>query len=153
MTQRKKPCILHSNRLLTYRQAREGVIHYESCRRQMSVGSGCDARHDCDISGCFDKHGGAVRTDHCGRRHGDKRLCFAIQNYGGVYPAVSTGIAASNTVSSSVVLYDALGSYGIAIGLLLAMVASVTLLIPRMYCGDEHGVLSKQYWRVVTYGT
>ena len=75
------------------------------------------------------------------------RDLFGVQNYGGVYPTVSMGIAVSNAVGSSVVgfLYDASGSYGIAIGLLLAMMASVTLLILRMYRRDGHSVLSKQY--------
>ena len=48
------------------------------------------------------------------------RDLFGVQNYGGVYPAVSMGIAVANAVGSSVIgfLYDASGSYGIAIGLL-----------------------------------
>ena len=63
------------------------------------------------------------------------RDLFGVQNYGGVYPAVSMGIAVANAVGSSVIgfLYDVSGSYGIAIGLLLVMMASVTLLILRMY--------------------
>ena len=63
------------------------------------------------------------------------RDLFGLQNYGGVYPTVSMGIAVANAVGSSVIgfLYDVSGSYGIAIGLLLVMMASVTLLILRMY--------------------
>ena len=60
LTQRKKSCILRSNRLLTYCQAHEGVIHYESYRRQISAGS------DCDIPWHFNKHGGSVLFSHCG---------------------------------------------------------------------------------------
>ena len=53
---------------------------------------------------------------------------FGTQNHGGVSPTVSMGIAMANAVGF---LYDASGYDGIAIGLLLAMMASVTLLILR----------------------
>ena len=132
LTQRKKSCILHFNRLLTYCQAREGVIHYESYRRQMPVGSACDARHDCDIPWHFDKRGRSVLFSRCGRfRNWD----WECQPY--AYHPQSDLRRQRNGGSAFV--------NGIAIGLLLAMMASVTLLIRRMYRRDEHGVLSKQY--------
>ena len=78
LTQRKKSCILRSNRLLTYCQAQEGVIHYESYRRQISAGSDCDVRYDCDIPWHFDKHGGSVLFS---RRGGFRNRDWECQPY------------------------------------------------------------------------
>ena len=144
MTQRKKSCILCSNRLLTYCQAQEGVIHYESYRRQclLVLIAMCSATS----LGILTNTAGLYGLTTAGSVMVTRDL-FGLQSYGGVYPTVSMGIAVANAVGSSVIvfLYDASGSYGIAIGLLLAMMASVTLLILRMYRRDGHSVLSKQY--------
>ena len=71
---------------------------------------------------------------------------FGVQNYSGVYPTISMGIAVANAAGSSIIgfLYDASGSYGSTIGLILIMMAAVIVLILWMYRREGHSIRQKR---------